>query len=258
MIAGKLPATMNPIYRITDAGREAWESEDVSVPADYRRVLWAIDYQGAGQIEGLERIFPEQHVAACLADLEELGLIERLHVADISMTLVGGWPSAGETPAVAAGDVASAHDELSMHGAYLAEDRLEDRQRARKAPAETTILIVEDDPDQLALADVRVSMAGYEVRVANSQAGLMQSMALQGRPDLILLDVILPDADGFEILQKLRRLESFADLPIVLLTIRGQADEVAKGLALGADGYITKPYTKNTLAKVIRRILPPA
>jgi CheY-like chemotaxis protein len=247
---------MKPIYRITDAGREAWESEDVSVPADYRRVLWAIDFQGAGQIEALERVFPEQHVAACLDELEELGLIEQLHVADISMTLVGGWPTALQSPP--AGEVAGAQDALTLHGAYLAEDRLGARQRARKAPAETTILVVEDDPDQLALADVRVSMAGYEVRVANSQAALMQSMALQGRPDLILLDIILPDADGFEILQKLRRLDSFADLPIVLLTIKGHADDIAKGLALGADGYITKPYTKNTLAKVIRRILPPA
>jgi two-component system, OmpR family, response regulator len=249
---------ISPIYRITDAGREAWESEDVSVPADYRRVLWAIDFQGAGQIEALERVFPQQHVSACLSELEELGLIERLHVADISMTLVGGWPSAAANPPPAADDVASAHDALSTHGAYLAEDRLGERQRAAKAPANTTILIVEDDPDQLALADVRVSMAGYEVRVANSQAALMKSMANHGKPDLVLLDVILPDADGFEILQKLRRLESFADLPIVLLTIKGHAEDIAKGLALGADGYITKPYTKNTLAKVIRRILPPA
>ena len=132
------------------------------------------------------------------------------------------------------------------------------RRRTDRSGPMSRILIVEDDPDQLALADVRVSLAGYAVRVANSQAALMQSMAKQGKPDLILLDIILPDADGFEILQKLRRLDSFADLPIVLLTIRGHAEEIAKGLALGADGYVTKPYTKNTLAKVIRRILPPA
>jgi two-component system OmpR family response regulator len=117
---------------------------------------------------------------------------------------------------------------------------------------------VEDDPDQLALADVRVSLAGYAVRVANSQAGLLRSLAKDGRPDLILLDLILPDGDGFDILQRLRRLESFKNLPIVLLTIRGRIDEIAKGLALGADGYITKPYSKNTLAKVIKRIMPPA
>jgi CheY-like chemotaxis protein len=243
---------IGPIYRVTEAGRTAWESEDVSVPSDYRRLLWAIDFQGSGQIETLERLFPEQLLSACLAELEELGFIERMHVADISMTLAGGW-----NRAVGSDELASARDALTTHGAYLAEDRLTGP-HPRKAPADTTILIVEDDPDQLALADVRVSLAGYAVRVANSQAGLLRSLAKDGRPDLILLDLILPDGDGFDILQRLRRLESFKNLPIVLLTIRGRIDEIAKGLALGADGYITKPYSKNTLAKVIKRIMPPA
>ncbi len=247
---------MGPIFRVTDAGRAAWESEDVSVPSDYRRVLWAIDFQGSGQLEALKRLFPEQHLSACLSELEELGLIERMHVADISITLMGGFNLASANSAIGTSDLMSARDALSTHGAYLAEDRLGTRQRTQKAPADTTILIVEDDPDQLALADVRVALAGYAVRVANSQAALLRSMAKDGKPDLLLLDVILPDGDGFDILQKLRRLESFKNLPIVLLTIKGHPDEIAKGLALGADGYITKPYSKNTLAKVISRILP--
>jgi CheY-like chemotaxis protein len=248
---------INPIYRVTDAGRAAWESEDVSVPSDYRRLLWAIDFQGSGQLEALERLFPEQQLSACLEELEELGLIERMHVADVSITLVGGWDRAPANRTIGTDELVSARDALSTHGAYLAEDRLGTGQRAKKAPADTTILIVEDDPDQLALADVRVSLAGYAVRVATSQSALLRSMAKAGKPDLLLLDIVLPDGDGFDILQKLRRLESFKNLPIVLLTIRGRIDEIAKGLALGADGYITKPYSKNTLAKVIRRILPP-
>jgi CheY-like chemotaxis protein len=224
------------------------------VPSDYRRVLWAIDFQGSGQLDALARLFPEQHLSACLSELEELGLIERMHVADISITLVSGF---GAALARATNDLTSVRDALSTHGAFLSEDRLGARQRTKKAPADTTILIVEDDPDQLALADVRLALAGYAVRVANSQAALMRSMAKDGKPDLLLLDLILPDGDGFDILQKLRRLESFKDLPVVLLTIKGHPDEIAKGLALGADGYITKPYSKNTLAKVISRILPP-
>ena len=227
------------------------------MPSDYRRVLWALDFQGSGQLETLKRVFPEQHLSACLSELEELGLIERMHVADVSITLMGGFNLASASGATGTGDPVSAHAALSTHGAYLAEDRLATRLRTRKAPADTTILIVEDDPDQLALADVRLALAGYAVRVANSQAALLRSMAKDGKPDLMLLDLILPDGDGFDILQKLRRLESFKDLPIVLLTIRGHPDEIAKGLALGADGYITKPYSKNTLAKVITRILPP-
>ena len=249
-------AMIGPIYRVTDSGRDAWESEDVSVPADYRRILWAIDFQGSGQLEALERLFPEQHLAACLSELEELGFIERMHVADVSITLMGGWRAT--LAQVAPDEVAGAREALETHGAWLAEDRIGRVPRTKKAPVNTIILVVEDDIDQLTLADVRVTLAGYAVRIATSQAGLMRSLAKEGKPDLLLLDVALPDGDGFDILQKLRRLESFKDLPVVLLTIKGEIDQIAKGLSLGADGYMTKPYSKNTLAKVIRRILPPA
>jgi DNA-binding response OmpR family regulator len=66
---------------------------------------------------------------------------------------------------------------------------------------------------------------------------------------------MLPDGNGFDILAKLRGRPEFAMLPIVLLTVKAELVHIRKGLALGADGYITKPYTKNILADVIRRVL---
>jgi len=117
------------------------------------------------------------------------------------------------------------------------------------------ILIVEDDPDQLALADLRVSMAGYKVRVASSVNGFLQALVDEGAPDLLLLDVMLPDGDGFDILGKMRRHQALGSLPIVMLTARNDAADIGRGLALGADGYVTKPYTKNLLADVIGRVL---
>jgi len=77
----------------------------------------------------------------------------------------------------------------------------------------------------------------------------------QPRPDLLLLDVMLPDGNGFDILGKLRARPEFAMLPIVLLTVKAELANIRKGLALGADGYITKPYSKNQLAEVIGRVL---
>jgi DNA-binding response OmpR family regulator len=117
------------------------------------------------------------------------------------------------------------------------------------------VLIVEDDPDQLALADLRVSMAGYKVRVAKSVNEFLHSMLDEGAPDLLLLDVVLPDGNGFELLTKMRRHAVLGSLPIVMLTAENEAEDIGKGLLLGADGYITKPYTKNILADVIRRVL---
>jgi len=144
---------------------------------------------------------------------------------------------------------------LARSGAYLSLERLRHRPRVEKGVADTTILIVEDDPDQLALADLRVSMAGYKVRVAGSVNGFLQALVDEGAPDLLLLDVMLPDGDGFDVLVRMRRHQALGSLPIVLLTAKTDAGDIGRGLILGADGYITKPYTKKVLVDVIERVL---
>jgi DNA-binding response OmpR family regulator len=77
----------------------------------------------------------------------------------------------------------------------------------------------------------------------------------EGAPDLLLLDVELPDGDGFEVLARMRRHKALSTLPIIMLTIKSDPADIGKGLALGADGYVTKPYTKSILAEVVRKIL---
>jgi CheY-like chemotaxis protein len=149
----------------------------------------------------------------------------------------------------------AAGNALARTGAYVASDRLSLRPAGSKSPGDTVVLIVEDDPDQLALADLRVSMAGYKVRVANSVNAYLQSMLDDGAPDLLLLDVVLPDGNGFDVLAKIRRHPVLSSLPVVMLTAKDDAADIGKGLLLGADGYVTKPYTKNILADVIRRVL---
>ena len=94
-------------------------------------------------------------------------------------------------------------------------------------------------------------MAGYKVRVASSVNGFLQALVDEGAPDLLLLDVMLPDGDGFDVLGKMRRHQALGSLPIVMLTARNDAADIGRGLILGADGYITKPYTKAILADVI-------
>ena len=242
-------------YRLTRAGREAWEGEDVAVPADYRRILWLMDFHGhTGVIEGLLRHYPRNVLDAWLGEMAELGLIEPVPEGDLGDIT----PRPDVTMALGKIELRkaqSAGETLARTGAYLATDRLPQRRVEQKAPGDTVVLIVEDDPDQLALADLRVSMAGYKVRVANSAHAFLQSMLDDGAPDLLLLDVQLPDGDGFEILAKLRRHPALGSLPIVLLTAKNDPADVGKGLVLGADGYVTKPYTKNILADVIRSVL---
>jgi DNA-binding response OmpR family regulator len=74
-------------------------------------------------------------------------------------------------------------------------------------------------------------------------------------PDLLLLDIILPDGDGLDILAKIRRNPRLALLPIVMLTVKDDPADIERGLALGADGYMTKPYSKASLGDVIGVVL---
>lgn len=117
---------------------------------------------------------------------------------------------------------------------------------------------MEDDPDQAALAELRLTMAGYQVHGVDRAKALSRYLRQQARPDLLLLDVMLPDGNGFDILAQLRGRPEFSTLPIVLLTAKAELVDIRNGLALGADGYVTKPYSKNQLVEVIGYVLKQA
>lgn len=237
---------MQPRYQLTEAGRHAWESQDAAVPADYRLILWLLEFHGNDYTASAFEQFPRALLLEWLGELEELGLIER------AVGELGGRP---EPDIEVLDDKVSAAEMLARGGAYISEHRLRGRQPTGKPRSRIVVLIVEDDPDQLALADLRVSMAGYSVRVATTAEALLRSFAAEGPPDLLILDVELPDDNGFDILWKLRRHRRYHHLPVILLTVRTDGDDIGKGLRLGADGYVTKPYSRNLLASVIERVL---
>ena len=111
-----------------------------------------------------------------------------------------------------------------------------------------SILIIEDDPVlQRGLAD-NLGFAGYRVSsVLDGETGL--DAALAGKPDLILLDIMLPRVNGFEVCRRIRAAE--LDMPIIMLTAKDREDDIVRGLNLGADDYVTKPFgIKELLARV--------
>jgi DNA-binding response OmpR family regulator len=101
-----------------------------------------------------------------------------------------------------------------------------------------------------------MTTAGYATQSADCVQALLQVLRQQA-PDAILLDVELPDGNGFEVLASLRQHPSFALIPILMLTAKREAADIAEGLALGADGYVTKPYGRNTLDYAIRCVMKP-
>jgi DNA-binding response OmpR family regulator len=111
------------------------------------------------------------------------------------------------------------------------------------------VLIVDDEPNIVLSLEFLMKQQGYETRVARDGEEALAEVE-RFRPDLVLLDVMLPRRDGFEVCQRLRA-DGWSDLKILMLTAKGRDVEIEKGLALGADGYVTKPFST---AELVARV----
>lgn len=121
------------------------------------------------------------------------------------------------------------------------------------------ILVVEDEPAQLELLTYNLEKAGYNVlRAENGEDALL--LVAEQAPDLILLDWMLPDLSGLKVCKAVKRNKDTCDIPIIMLTARGEEDDRIRGLDTGADDYVVKPYSiKELLARVraiLRRLRP--
>lgn len=116
------------------------------------------------------------------------------------------------------------------------------------------ILVIDDEADLLTLLESRLRHSGYEVSTALTAADGLAA-ARRNKPDLILLDISLPDGDGFDVCKSLRGQAATKRIPVIMLTARGAATDEVLGLELGADDYITKPYDYRVLETRIKRLL---
>ena len=115
------------------------------------------------------------------------------------------------------------------------------------------VLIVDDEPNIVVSLQFLMKKAGFDTAVARDGDEALTEVE-RFRPDLVLLDVMMPRRDGYEVCQQLRG-SGWTDLKIVMLTAKGRESEVTKGLALGADAYVTKPFSTSELVDTVTRLL---
>lgn len=116
------------------------------------------------------------------------------------------------------------------------------------------VLVVDDDPVILELLRLNFEMEGFEVvSAADGKAGYEQALA--EAPDLVVSDIMMPGVDGLQMLQKLRSDPETADLPVLLVSAKAQQSEIQKGLDLGADDYVTKPFDPLELLDRVNALL---
>ena len=117
------------------------------------------------------------------------------------------------------------------------------------------VLAVDDDPTILRLLQVNLEMEGHDVLTAENGQSALEVIRAE-RPQVVLLDVMMPEMDGFQVCEAVRADPDIADTPIVFVSARAQQADLDRGYASGADGYITKPFDPLDLIETIERLAP--
>lgn len=117
-----------------------------------------------------------------------------------------------------------------------------------------TIMVVDDNPDIITIVKTILEGKGYQVLSASSGQELL-NLLTDRKPDLIILDIMMPEMDGLEVLGRLKAVTETASIPVILLTAKVQYEDVLGGYKLGADYYITKPFTSTQLVNGINLLL---
>jgi two-component system, OmpR family, alkaline phosphatase synthesis response regulator PhoP len=116
------------------------------------------------------------------------------------------------------------------------------------------ILIVDDEQNIVVSLEFLMKREGFEVAVASDGESALRKIA-EMRPDLVLLDVMMPKKSGFEVCQEIRGNPKWQAIKVIMLTAKGRETEMAKGMALGADAYMTKPFATKDLVTQVKQLL---
>jgi two-component system, OmpR family, response regulator len=250
------------VLALTPKGQNELRGSATSVAPSALEVLVLTDGKSTvGETAARVQTVDKQTVINILANLLYDGLIDFAREQAASLDFVDFFQTGGLVkPSTAA--IAKARKETTATTVLLQQQgyfvRIARRASTVKKPEETqvlSVLVVEDEARLATLLKHVLANEGFDVRTAKDRNEIVAEFRRGPRPDLVLLDVMLPDVDGFEVLQKIRQHPGLKDVPVVMLTAKATRGAVLKGLAGGADGYITKPFEIDVLVKAVNVVL---
>jgi CheY-like chemotaxis protein len=163
-------------------------------------------------------------------------------------------PSA-EVAQQARGEAESGTAALKLNGYYVSIARKSARRIQPGSGTSYSVLVVEDDPELQRALKFLLTMEKFVPRLASNRNEILEALRTPPLPDVALLDVGLPDTNGFDVLARMRQHPRLKSIPVIMLTGQAQREDVMRGLAGGADGYITKPFDRDVLLTGIRAVL---
>lgn len=178
--------------------------------------------------------------------------------ADLDFTHVapgGAAPPSPEKVAQAIAEAPQVAPQLAQSGFYVSIARHAEHPVPPRNGTQYVILVVEDDGDLAQLIFDIFMTAGFELRWASNRAEINRELRRAAEIDLVLLDIVLPDANGLQVLERIRQHPVFKPLPVILMTGKSSSEDVLAGLAAGADGYVSKPFQISGLMKAVKQVL---
>jgi CheY-like chemotaxis protein len=146
---------------------------------------------------------------------------------------------------------------LKDEGYFVSIARRSESAPTRAAGARPVAVVVEDDPDLAKLLKTYLKLEGIDTISAGNRAEVAAAFKRPSAPDLVLLDVQLPDLDGFDVLARIRQHPLLKTVPVIMLTGEATRSAVLKGIHGGADGYVTKPFEIDVVMKAVKTVLGP-
>lgn len=228
----------------------------LALPRDCYSILGAVD--GRTNVEGLRRKLPEISAETFKHALDLLVArdLVRLIPDHSKSSVFGPLHDAEVVVEELDSEDGMAAWEAAKRSAMALREQGYFNTPAHVPPPKTVprILIVEDDPVIARIEVMLLQRAGFKTELVTTGGGLQPALA-GGLPDLITLDVALPDITGFELLDWLKKHPQYSGVPAVMVTASGEPEDVARGLRGGADGYIIKPFRPDALVRCVLQVL---
>jgi two-component system, OmpR family, response regulator len=251
------------VYAVTDKGDEELKSGSTELSHAALELLVLLD--GKSSIAGITqrtKALSAEEIRQTAQLLAQDGYIKQAtpeQELNLDFSYFFTDQPAAEPSAAAAAQARSEAESgtaaLKLNGYYVSIAR----KSARKIPPASgsgySVLVVEDDPELQRALKFLLTMEKFLPRVASNRNEILEALSTVPLPDLALLDVGLPDTNGFDVLARMRRHPQLKSIPVIMLTGQAQREDVMRGLAGGADGYITKPFDRDVLLTGIRAVL---
>ena len=264
----EVPVYPLDVFVLTEAGASEIHRGTTRLPAEALELLVMID--GSKTVGDLEQAIP--HVPATdlrnvLRSLLAAGLLRAPTLAEQSGGVeidfdaffkaadTGGEASSPAVEKSADREAVYGAPELERKGYYVSIARQSLKARTPGAGGKFLALVVEDDPDMCALIERLLGRDNFTVKACGKRDEVLAQLRQRPSPDVLMLDIHLPDLNGFDLLQKLKTHPELKLIPVVIVTADAKPESVMRGLALGADGYITKPFDHAALVRGVKAVL---